>query len=280
LVGALGVIPLYLLVSRLAGAGAAIRAACLAGSIPGLLLLGASPDLIVLTLAATVLCIAYLAWRRHSAGLALLAGLALAFGMFFSLALALVGVWALLWLLLGVLRSPDRSALLRRALPGMLAAAAGFLLFYVALRLACGYRPMAVVSEALSAHRDVTTVTFARTYWKWVLMNPVECAIFAGLPLTLTAAWGWRGLSHTGELGRLWPFLTSWVVLFALLDLSGAVRGEVGRIWLFLLWPSAAAAGTWLAVRSERATAVTLLVLLQTAQAVLMRGHLTVYDIL
>jgi hypothetical protein len=279
-IGALGLIPLYMLVRELAGVSSAICAACLAAGMPGLVLLGASPDLIVMTLAICILCTGYLSWRRHSAALSLLAGAVLGFGLFFSLALAVVGLWGLLWLTIGILGCADRRAAVVRAAPGVLAAVCGCLLFNLALYLVWGYRPIAVVREALSAHRDVTTVTFARTYWKWVLMNPVECVVFAGVPLTLAAVWGWRGSFRDPQFGRLRQFLASWLVLLALLDLSGSVRGEVGRIWLFLMWPAAAATGAWVGARRGRSTVTASLVLFQLAQAMLMRRYLTIYDIL
>jgi hypothetical protein len=156
---------------------------------------------------------------------------------------------------------------------------AGFVLFYLALYVLWGYRPVAVVREALAAHREVTTASFARTYWKWVLMNPVECAIFAGIPAAVAAIWGWRGVFRSPDFGRLRPFLAAWAIAFVLLNLSGTVRGEVGRIWLFLIWPISVVAGVWLCGRSGRIGTVVSVLLLQIAQAILMRAHLTIYDI-
>ena len=280
LLGALGLVPLYFLARHLSGPRAAICASFMAASMPGLLLLGASPDLIIMALAITALCLGYSAWRSGSLICAFLAGLAVAAGLFFSLAFALVGAWALLWMALGVLGSKDRPAALRRLLGGGVFVLSGFVLFYAALYFIWEYRPIAVVQQAFLAHRDVTTVAFPRTYWKWVLMNPIECALFVGLPVCLAAIWSRAGLSHHPYSGRLKQSLLSWLIILALLDLSGAVRGEVGRIWLFLLWPTAVAGGAWLATRSQRAGVAAILVLLQVAQAILMRGYLTIYSIL
>lgn len=278
--GSLALLPLYFLVRGLADARAAICAAYLAGSMPGLLLLGASPDLIIITLAITALCLAYAAWRSGSAPLAFLAGLTVAVGLFLSLAFALVLAWAFLWCILGMLASQHRRAAFRRALLGGAVALAACALFYLALYFVSGYRPLAVVRASLAAHRDITTVAFARSYWKWVLMNPVECAIFAGLPLTVAALWSARGsLGGAPRRGLRWFLLSALLVLVAL-NLSGVVRGEVGRIWLFLLWPAAVAAASWVALREQRAPIAALLVLLQVAQALLMRGYLTIYSIL
>ena len=279
LIGALGLLPIYFLARRLSNPVAAICSTCLAASMPGLLLLGASPDLVVMSLTIFALCLGYCAWRGKSAPLGILAGLAVAVGLFFTLGFALVGAWAALWIVFGALGSGSRSRALRRALIAGSLGLAGFAVFYLALYLLYGYQPVAVTLEALSAHRGVTTVEAARTYWKWLLMNPVECAIFGGLPLTVAALWSRRAL-RTPDYARLRAFLISWLVLFALLDLSGTVRGEVGRIWLFLLWPTALAAGAWCARSPDRRGAVPLLVLLQVTQTLLMKAYLTMYSIL
>jgi len=145
--------------------------------------------------------------------------------------------------------------------------------------LMTGYRAVAVVREALAAHQSVTTEEFARTYWMWVLMNPIECAIFAGLPVVVAAFWSWRAL-NTPEMSRLKTFVLGWLTVLLLLNLSGVVRGEVGRIWLFLLWPVALAASPWFTVRKERLRATPVVVLLQVGQMLLMKGYLTIYSIL
>ena len=280
LIGALGLVPLYLLVSHLVDHRSAICATYLAGSMPALLLLGASPDLIVMTLAVTALCLGYIGWRRGSHLACAFAGLVVAVGLFFSLAFVLVPAWVLLWLALGLRASQKRRADVRSAARAGILALAGFAVFYLVLYIVWGYRPIAVVRASLLAHREVTTISFARTYWKWVLMNPVECALFVGLPLTAAAVWSARALARGAKQSGLRWFLLSALLVFVALDLSGVVRGEVGRIWLFLLWPAAVAGGTWLAARAEHGPVAALLILLQVLQALLMRGYLTIYSIL
>jgi hypothetical protein len=278
LIGASGLVPLYLLTRSLANEHTAICATCLAGSMPGLLLLGASPDLIVMTLAIAALCRGYSGYRG-SAVSGLLAGVIAAAGLFLSLAFALVVVWAAFWLALGIARSPDRPGAVRRALRTAILSVVSFGVVYLALYFIWGYRPIATTVQALSAHRGVITVEAARTYWKWVLMNPVECAIFAGIPLVAGAFWFLPHLRRHRN-ARLASFLTVWLVLCVLINLSGTVRGEVGRIWLLLLWPPAVAAGAFVASRKDAGPTAGLLVLLQVAQAILMKGYLTIYSIL
>jgi hypothetical protein len=280
LLGALALIPLYLLACRLAGPGTAICSTCLAAAMPGLLLLGASPDLIVFAVAVTTLCLGYCAWQRQSLLLGALAGIALALGLFFTIGFALIAAWAMVWLVFGVFTSDDRGVAIRRAVAVGGLGVGGFVVFYLALGLVFGYRPIAVALEGLAVHRDITTVEGARTYWKWVLVNPVECAMFAGLPLTVATLFSIRAPADQGQ-ARLRAFLLSWLVLFVVLDLTGAVRGEVGRIWVFLYWPLALAAGAAVSrFEHTRARTVALLVLLQTVQVLMMKSYLTMYSIL
>ncbi len=278
LIGALGLIPLYLLARSLAGPHAAICATCLAATMPGLLLLGASPDLIVMTLAIGAL---YRGCQGYGGSwlFAIAAGLLIAVGMFLSLAFGLVAVLACLWGAFAIERSPERSAAIRGVLRTAAIASAALAAAYVALYLTTGYRPVAAAIEALSSHRAVTTVEAARTYWKWALMNPVECAIFAGIPAVVAACWAVPSLRRSPNPG-LSSLLAAWLVLFALIDLSGTVRGETGRIWLFLLWPVALSAGAAVSRRRDAGRVTALLVFMQVAQALLMKGYLTIYSIL
>ncbi len=286
LIGSLGLIPLYLLIRSLAGQQTAICATCLAGATPALALLGASPDLIVMTLAVCTLAAGYAGYRGGWAW-GLFAGITAAIGMFLSLAFALIALWAVIWAAFEVGRSLGRSAAIQRVLRVAVAAAAAFTAIYVVLYLVAGYRPIAVAIQALSAHRGVTMIEEGRTYWKWALMNPVECAVFAGIP-AIIAALSLPGLRRPSKKARLREsgaaslprFLAAWLILFLLLDLSGVVRGEVGRIWLFLLWPVAMAAGTAISNRADAGRTTALLVLMQVAQALMMKAYLTIYSIL
>ena len=292
-VGALCLWPLYLLGRELVGPDAALCAVLLMAAMPSMLLVGASSDEVVLTFTILILYLGYSAWRASvchsersqesrrssSLGLSFLAGLVLAIALFFTLGILILVAWLALWVVIGIARSADRPAALRRALPGVAAAAAGFAAFYLVLYLAFGYQPLAVAREGLFAHRGVTTVETARSYWKWLVMNPVELIVFAGLPLVVAAIWSATGGAKDPSQSRLRTFLLAWLVAVALLDLSGTVRGEVGRIWLFLLWPAALAAGPRLAAVQRRSIVITALVALQVWQTVVMRGYLTLYDI-
>ncbi|MBN1877393.1 MAG: glycosyltransferase family 39 protein [Anaerolineae bacterium] len=101
-----------------------------------------------------------------------------------------------------------------------------------------------------------THLNLGRTYWPWIFYNLYDLVAFAGVPIgflfMVQSARAWlnvpRRRQHTYEL----PALTiSGVVL--VLNFSGVVRGEVGRMWLPWMPIVALAAVLWLTEkRNER----------------------------
>jgi hypothetical protein len=162
-------------------------------------------------------------------GWATVAGLLAAVACFLSYGCLAVLPWlGLLALASGSGERPwrERSSWVR---VGLLAT--GFLVPWALLALAFGYSPWRDFRVAMAAHRGMAVVT--RSYAVWVGWNLYDFALLLGpgvLFLAL-AALGWaRGSSRPFRWG-LWGF---WGLLL-LLDLSGSVRGEVGRIWLFFM---------------------------------------------
>jgi hypothetical protein len=122
---------------------------------------------------------------------------------------------------------------------------AGFLAPWALLALATGYAPLRDFRIAIAAHRGMAVLT--RSYSTWVGFNLYDFTLLLGPAVAGLAVLalggvgrggrGFRGgRSGQGRFSRsfrwgLWGF---WGLLL-LLDLSGSVRGEVGRIWLFLM---------------------------------------------
>ena len=121
----------------------------------------------------------------------------------------------------------QRSTWVRAVLLG-----SGFLAPWLVLALAAGYAPWRDFRLAIAAHREMAVVT--RSYSTWVGWNLYDFALLLGpavVGLALAALRRGSGRAfHWGRWG-LWGF---WGLL-VLLDLSGSVRGEVGRIWLFFM---------------------------------------------
>jgi len=106
----------------------------------------------------------------------------------------------------------------------------------------------AIVKTAFSAHSEVTTTSFRRTYWKWVIVNLLDFGGALGVTAIVWLCWSGRRLAARNDhlrRGEVTPLalLLAWALTLLLLDVSGVVRAEVARIWMFLLPPGAALCG-------------------------------------
>lgn len=114
-----------------------------------------------------------------------------------------------------------------------LAAAAVALAGFAAPALV-GHHPVASLLEALRIHREF--FTRPRSYTLWLFFDPVDLAVFLGLPVAASLLWaGARALRRTVEGARLQAaeaFAIAALATLALLLFSGQTRGEVGRIWI------------------------------------------------
>ncbi len=92
---------------------------------------------------------------------------------------------------------------------------------------------------AASLHQHFALVTHARQYAIWVWANGVDVALWLGPGLLLLgvvgSVWAWMRRQRNDWM---WDVATAslafWAVII-LLDVSGVSRGEVGRLWLFLM---------------------------------------------
>ena len=85
---------------------------------------------------------------------------------------------------------------------------------------------------------------YTRTYWKWLLLNPLEISLALGLPVSWMV---FRSLCFRRRISAeqancptrssLKAFLLSCGIVLMLLWLSGKNMGEAARLWLiFLPW--------------------------------------------
>jgi hypothetical protein len=166
-------------------------------------------------------------WRAILAGL--LGGVAIFTSYGAAAFLAIGGVAAL--------AAAGRKAGLRRS--AGLAAVAVLVAGFAALGLPAllGHEPLRALGTALSIHRD--TYTTPRSYLLWLVFNPLDLALFLGVPV---AAAGLLFLPQvvrpsSGQAPRD-PMDRFRLVLFAgvvLLIATGLTRGEVGRLWIPLM---------------------------------------------
>ncbi|HXB54941.1 MAG TPA: hypothetical protein VN461_09185 [Vicinamibacteria bacterium] len=114
--------------------------------------------------------------------------------------------------------------------------AASTALGLLALSAMVGYEPLRAAATALAIHREV--YTRPRSYALWLLFNPLDLALFLGVPVTLLglsrlrSALGGPPAGPAGAGGRLTLAMAGGL---SLLVLSGVTRGEVGRIWMPLM---------------------------------------------
>jgi hypothetical protein len=218
---------------------AAARVAALWPLVPGPALFVGAIDLALVlpvTLAGAACCVALAQsrrWRQGSWSLlaGLSAGVALQTSYGAPVYLAMLGAVAL------VPSGPGRHPADRLGLFCVVAGGSAALI--VLGPLAFGHDPLAALWMGLDLH--LSLVTTQRSYRVWLLHNPIDFALLTGVPVVaLGAARGAMALVArcTGTRGALDPAIWRLLVLgasFAILILSGSVRGEVGRVWIPLM---------------------------------------------
>ncbi len=248
------VVPAYGLAKLLAGRSS-LRLAVVGLLLPGLLLTSVGFDQIYATFTAGIMFLFLLALMRPREAMrwGCAAGLAWAVAMFFSTAfftlaapVLYLGTAAALGNLGG---EPERRSVrdLIRVGAGLTVGAS---LFFVALRLATGFQALEVLRSVTDAHVQWDTNEL-RGYWPWLFYNLVDFSQFLGIPLLAFCILTLREPARmerpapplSGRLATLGQWAWSrcnilTVGFFATiiaLDLTGATRSEVGRLWTFLM---------------------------------------------
>jgi hypothetical protein len=203
---------------------------------------------------------------RPAAGWLLLAGGLYSLLTFLSLGnLTLALPIGLYWLL--VLWRPGRFTwrnLLTTAVPLGLGGLSIWLVYWAGW----GVPLWAIIQTGLGQHYEL--VTLHRRYDWWLVWNLVDLLVFAGWPLllgfglALATAIKQLKRGHTTAVDHL---ALSLLIFLLALNMSGAARGEVGRLWLFFMPLLAIAAAGGLAAGLPR-RAWSLTVGLQLALAI------------
>jgi hypothetical protein len=236
LIGAAAAAPTFALAREASGRAAAVAAAVLFASVPGVILYSAtSMDAVFMTLIALAMA-ALVAGTRSDAWAAVGGVLTTVSLMFTFAALALATIALGFCLLaargwLSAARPVSARALVRRAAVAVAAAVAAAIL----LRLLVGLDLVAVFRATVRAH--LHDPSRARSGWYWAVGDVAAFAITAGVAVT---AWVVRSAADRWRARR--PGLEAiLVVVIALATVSGLFKGEVDHIWLFLV-PLAVAA--------------------------------------
>lgn len=186
--------------------------------------------------ATALLAVAAVSAGRQVVLAALFAGLLAGVAFFISYGAAVfVDIGALAALAL----APPGPGRARRWAIVTVSAFAGFLAVPAA-SVALGHEPLSSLRTALAFHRDAYTAP--RSYALWLAFDPLDLALFLGLPVTALGLLALgrdvrrlrSGLAE-GTARALFRLRAVLALGLGLLIVSGTVRGEVGRIWIPLM---------------------------------------------
>ena len=237
----LALIPVYFLARDLYSREVGLVAVALSALIPSLHLFGPYPDQIFPLIAVGTFYAWVKAVRRRSMVWSALSAVLMLFGLQWSLSLLVAGAvmcvasCLMAWQeFLENGRNFDWVAWLRLIMLWI----GTFVVLSLLPMVLFGYDVWGVWKVCLSKHATFAA-RFNRSYWPWVLFNPVDFGIFAGVPVCLLMVYG-----AVQDAGRWWKerrrrvlFLLPWSLLCVLfvLDFSGKTLGEAARVWMFLM---------------------------------------------
>ncbi|MBI2194839.1 MAG: hypothetical protein HYU36_22895 [Planctomycetes bacterium] len=236
-------VPTYFLARLFLGPRASILAAATTTLYPGTHLFNPSTDQVLPLVATIAVALGLAAILKRRLSLALAFGICLGLALQFSLAL---GVCAVLFLLFAAGHArlcrqapetpggssgpamPSVTAIVLRAGTGLALVCAFFFAFDLNL-------PRVFWLCLVNNHKFNLMVQ--RSYWPWLLLQPMETAYSLGLPMlgllaAVAAAQVGRWRMASAGPGDL--FVRAMLLTLILLSVSGVNRGEVGRLWLFL----------------------------------------------
>ncbi|MCA9957613.1 MAG: glycosyltransferase family 39 protein [Anaerolineales bacterium] len=231
LAGALTILPTYALARHLLPDKAARLAAALTATLPALLIFTPTPLQVDALLAITAVWLLQVGLERKKYGWFLLSGLLVSMMTFFSLGNAvllplLAGYAAWGWWQRRAER-PFPQLIMQLAMVG-LGAATVWLVYWAA----AGVPPWRIAQVGLGQHYEL--VTLHRRYAWWLAYNWLDLLLFAGPVVVIGFFAIFRkplALLRVPYAALVLPLL----LLLLLLDFSGSARGEVGRLWLFLM---------------------------------------------
>lgn len=251
------VIPLYGLLRRSVLRSTAWACAALWPAIPAVAIFIPKSDTLFPLLGLTLLWVGLSGWDRRSVALAMVAGVLAWCGLICSLAflpvLLAAGIMTVGSIWFASQGKQDSSAAIespRDGLPliGMRRWAclfAAVLGFAVPTFLLFHFAKINLLNVWWLNYQNHSGFyqQYARTYWKWLLVNPMEVAFAAGWPVTLLAMMAcWRVIRQIRAQGpitglHLWQVVGPIVAVWGLLWITGKNSGEAARIWiLFLPW--------------------------------------------
>jgi hypothetical protein len=230
LLGGLAVWPLFAFAKRVSTSTAAAITVMVFPLLPLFALWMSQWDQIYPLLLFIGLYFAHTGLEKNSWWRVFAAGVPLSIASFFSVGnavlMVIVGLYGLAWLWFqrASLR-PSISQSLRLAITFAVGCTSIWLLYW----LLYGINPLSVISTGSRLAFESTTGT--RSYGLWLLGNPIDLLVFLGFPIVILLLYNL--IKRPPFPKSLLPIAIATFGALLLLWLSGIVRGEVGRLWIY-----------------------------------------------
>jgi hypothetical protein len=228
LLGGLAVWPLFAFARRVSNSNVAAITVMVFPLLPLFAMWMSQWDQVYPLLLFVGLYLAHTGLKKNSGWRIFAAGVPLSIAMFFSVGnavlMVIVGLYGVAWLW------PQRNSLrlshsLRLAITYALGCASIWLLYW----LFYGVNPLSVISTGSRLAFESTTG--ARSYGFWLLGNPIDFAVFLGFPIAILLLYNL--IKRVPFPKSLLPIAVATFGTLISLWLSGMVRGEVGRLWMY-----------------------------------------------
>ena len=259
---ALTVIPLFLISREFSSREVSWQVAAFWPLIPAALIFQPKSDALYSVISILFFYLWVVAWRRNSKPLYLLAGFILWIGMCLTLAFLPVLLAAVLYSLFEVWRLRSGTNRTQSVWINLFSAGffglLGLLIPTILMGALFEINLLNVWILNLQNHAGFY-LQYSRTYWKWLLINPIEISLAFGLPLTWLVAKSLCNRSLLIHQQKEYPFdpgfknlIFSCLLVLGILLLSGKNMGEAARLWLiFLPWLLIMTIPYWITIEME-----------------------------
>lgn len=243
----LTVIPLFLLSREFSSREVSWQVAAFWPLVPATLIFQPKSDALYSVIGILFLYLWVVAWRRNSYLCYLLSGFLLWSGSCLTLAFLPIALCTALFSVLETWQLRHDSSLptpaWKRFLTASVCGLLGLLTPTILLGIFYEINLLQVWRYNLQNHAGFY-LQYPRSYWKWLLVNPLEISLAVGLPLAWLAGKSLCSQKWSGTNREDQPFhpgfsnlSLSCVIVLCLLWLSGKNMGEAARLWLiFLPW--------------------------------------------
>lgn len=247
----------YVLARSLCDEKTARWSALFSAAIPALLVFSPTPDQVFALLAVISLWLVSSSIQRKRPLRLVMGGMTLSVMTMLSIGNVAWVVVVLGWAAWIITRLEYRP---RSLIIGSILFAVGLVSMWGFYWVGWGVAPWDVIITGLAQHRQLVTVF--RSYPLWLLFNPLDFLLFAGVAtavgLTLQSIQTIRSAAERRT--KAGPLALILFLTLIALNVSGGTRGEVGRLWLvFMPVSSTVAVDYWMRATKDRSAMLLLL---------------------